>query len=77
MKEPHFEGEATHKDLESCVRERKLTDEALTGANSGWVWSHENFYARAPTLSEKAEGKTHLTEMVRGCAALRGLRPHT
>lgn len=41
MKEPYIEGLATHDDPESCVRVRKGTSEALTGACAGWLLSRE------------------------------------
>jgi RNA-directed DNA polymerase len=41
MKEPHTEGVANHGDPESCVDDREVAGEALTGACAGWVLSRE------------------------------------
>jgi len=41
MKESHGKGVANHPDPESCVGHRKVTGEALTGAQAGRVLSCE------------------------------------
>ena len=58
MKEPHIEGVATHDDSESCVDNREVDDEALTGARMGSVLSRENRQSGAPTPLTEAEGNT-------------------
>jgi RNA-directed DNA polymerase len=41
MKESNTEGVATHGDPESCVNDREVVGEALTGARAGRVLSRE------------------------------------
>lgn len=41
MKESYSEGLAIHTGPESCGRDRKVMDEALTGVHAGWVLSCE------------------------------------
>jgi hypothetical protein len=53
MREPHIEGVATHDDPESCVVDRKVHDEALTGACAGTVLSREIRQFGVPTLSSE------------------------
>ena len=50
MKESHIEGVATHDGPESCVVDRKVRGEALTGACAGTVLSREIKHSRVPTL---------------------------
>lgn len=50
MQESHIEGVATHGDPESCVLDREVHGEALTGACAGTVWSREINHSRVPTL---------------------------
>ena len=58
MKEPHKKGVANHLDPESCVRNRKVPGEALTGENAGQPWSSEITSTGAPTLWNGGEGHT-------------------
>ncbi len=41
MKVSYIEGLAIHDGLESCVGDRKVAGEALTGVRAGWVLSCE------------------------------------
>ena len=41
MREPHKKGVAHHFGFESCACVRKDADEALTGVDTGQVWSSE------------------------------------
>ena len=41
MKESYGEGLATHTGPESCVADREVGSEALTGVRTGWVLSRE------------------------------------
>ena len=41
MKESYSEGLAIHTGPESCVGDREVTGEALTGVRAGWVLSRE------------------------------------
>ena len=75
MKEPHIEGVATHDDPESCVGDRKVDGEALTGAHAGWVLSREINETRVPTLLSEAEGHTGRRNNASACPTLRGRRP--
>jgi len=50
MQESHVEGVATHDDPESCVADREVHGEALTGACAGTVLSREINQSGAPTL---------------------------
>jgi hypothetical protein len=49
MKESHRKGLANHPDPESCVANRKVAIEALTGAHAGRVLSCEIIAIRVPT----------------------------
>jgi hypothetical protein len=49
MKESYRKGVANHPDPESCVANRKVAIEALTGAYAGGVWSCEIIAIRVPT----------------------------
>lgn len=53
MREPHIEGVATHDGPESCVQDRKVLGEALTGACAGTVLSREIRHFGVPTLSSE------------------------
>ena len=50
MKESYIEGVATHDDPESCVVDREVRGEALTGACAGTVLSREINPSGVPTL---------------------------
>ena len=41
MREPYGEGVATHAGPESCVVDREVGGEALTGVRAGWAMSRE------------------------------------
>jgi group II intron reverse transcriptase/maturase len=56
MKESYDEGLANHIDPESCVGDRKIDGEALTGAHADQVSSCEIIFGTPTPLSE-AEGK--------------------
>lgn len=58
MKESHEEGLAHHLDPESCVDDRKVVGEALTGAHTGQPSSCEIRSSGVPTLLSYAEGHT-------------------
>lgn len=58
MRESYGEGLASHSDPESCVDDRKVGCEALTGVWAGRVLSREIFASEAPTRSCNAEGNT-------------------
>lgn len=75
MKEPHIKGIAIHDDPESCVGDRKVAGEALTGARMGTVLSREIRQTRAPTLLSEAEGHMPAVAKARQQTALRGRRP--
>lgn len=75
MEESHIEGVATHDDPESCVEDREVGGEALTGACAGPVLSREIKHFRVPTLLTEAEGETDGTANARCDLALRGRRP--
>jgi hypothetical protein len=63
MKEPDTEELATHGDPESCVGVREGAGEALTGARTGRVLSHETAKSGVPTSWSKTEGNTRVTAM--------------
>ena len=56
MKELYREGVATHPDPESCVCNRKVVGEALTGGSAGQPLSCEIQKSGVPTLLSEAEG---------------------
>jgi hypothetical protein len=58
MGESYTEGVTTHGDPESCVADREVRGEALTGACAGTVLSREIRHFGVPTLLNKAEGHT-------------------
>jgi hypothetical protein len=58
MQEPHKKGVANHLGPESCVRDRKVTNEALTGEDAGQPWSSEITSTGVPTLCNGGEGHT-------------------
>jgi RNA-directed DNA polymerase len=60
MKESHEEGLANRLDPESCVDDRKVVGEALTGAHAGQPSSCEIRSSGVPTLLSEAEGHTEL-----------------
>ena len=61
MKESYRKGIANHPDPESCVGHRKVSGEALTGAQAGRPLSCEIYLSSgAPTLFSEAEG--HIIE---------------
>lgn len=61
MRESYRKGIATHPDPESCAGHRKVSGEALTGAQAGRPLSCEIYQSfGAPTLFSEAEG--HITE---------------
>jgi hypothetical protein len=76
MKEPHIEGVATHDDPESCVGDREVDGEALTGAHAGWVLSREIRTSGVPTLLSEAEGHTDGCKSASARLTPRGRRPH-
>ena len=63
MKEPYIEGVATHDGPESCVVDREVQGEALTGACTGTVLSREITYFGVPTSLGETEGNTGSTVM--------------
>lgn len=75
MREPYTEGVATHGDPESCVVDREVWGEALTGACTGAVLSREISHFRVPTQSHYAEGNMGRTVIARCSPTLRGRRP--
>jgi len=48
---PYDEGRASHIGLESCVSDREVWGEALTGETMGQVLSHVTNLSGMPTLS--------------------------
>ena len=61
MKESYIKGVANHDDPESCVGDREVVGEALTGARAGWGYRVENREITGqavPTLWSLAEGNT-------------------
>lgn len=58
MKESHEEGIANRLDPESCVDDREVVHEALTGAHTGQPSSCEISSSGVPTLLSDAEGHT-------------------
>ena len=56
MKESHDQGPASQVDPESCVSDRKVAGEALTGAHTGQVSSCEITQSGTPTPLSEAEG---------------------
>jgi hypothetical protein len=70
MKESYGEGVATHADPESCVGNRKVAGEALTGAHAGRVssretpatlWGADVFGTGGRQHGMRRNGKTHLS----------------
>lgn len=59
MKESYGEGLAPHTDPESCVGNREVVGEALTGARTGQPLSCEIRQSGTPTLLSEAEGHTN------------------
>jgi len=60
MKESYRKGVANHPDPESCVTNRKVAIEALTGAHAGRVWSCEIIAIRADAVTR--DGRQHRRE---------------
>src|ERR1700761_9316451 len=58
MKESHGKDPASHPDPESCVGDRKVVGEALTGAHAGQPLSCEIRPSGVPTPLSLAEGNT-------------------
>lgn len=58
MKELHRKGLAIHSGPESCMCNREVEREALTGENTGQQLSCEIHTPREPTLLSEAEGNT-------------------
>jgi hypothetical protein len=58
MQESHRKGVAIHPDPESCMANREVAIEALTGAHAGQVLSCEIIAIGVPTSFSKAEGHT-------------------
>ena len=58
MKESHGKDSASHPDPESCVGDRKVAGEALTGAHVGQPWSCEIRSSGVPTRLSDTEGNT-------------------
>ena len=58
MKESYRKGIANHPGPESCVADRKVAIEALTGAYAGRVLSCEIIAIGGPTPFSMAEGNT-------------------
>src|SRR5215472_15723018 len=75
MKESHRKGLANHPDPESCVANRKVAIEALTGAHAGRVLSCEIIATRVPTPCHVVEGNTEGCAIASARRALRSLRP--
>lgn len=75
MKESYIEGVTTHDDPESCVADREVRGEALTGACTGTVLSREIKQFRMPTLLTEAEGHMDNAVIARRYLILRGRRP--
>ncbi len=75
MRESYIEGLAIHDGPESCVGDRKVTGEALTGERTGAVLSREIGTTRVLTPLSEAESNTADTVIARYRRALRGRRP--
>lgn len=58
MEESHGEGLATYADPESCGADREGSDEALTGARAGRVFSRERYKLRGADAVE-GSGRPH------------------
>ena len=72
MKESYRKGVANHPGPESCVADRKVAIEALTGAHAGRVLSCEIIATSVPTSFRMAEGNTDgcATRVSAGCCAV-------
>jgi hypothetical protein len=75
MQESHRKGVAIHPDPESCMANREVAIEALTGAHVGRVLSCEIIAIGVPTSFSKAEGHTDGGAMASLRPTLRSLRP--
>ena len=76
MKVSYGEGLANHTGPESCVYNRKVMGEALTGESAGRVLSRERMYCfGVPTASICTEGKMEHIVNARGDSTPRGRRP--
>ena len=64
MKESYGEGLASHTDLESCGAAREDSDEALTGARAGRVFSRERTSLRGADAVRRS-GRLHLMRRYR------------
>ena len=76
MRVPYDKGVANHIGPESCVCDRKVSGEALTGESAGQVLSRENgLYFGEPTASQCPEGNMGCVVIARNSLSLRGRRP--
>jgi hypothetical protein len=75
MKVPYDEGVANHIGPESCVYNRKVADEALTGESTGQVLSRVSSNFEVSTMSNQLEDNTGHTDIARHVLASRGIRP--
>jgi hypothetical protein len=75
MQESHRKGIAIHPDPESCMANREVAIEALTGAHVGRVLSCEIIATGVPTSFSKAEGHMDRGVIASLCPTLRSLRP--
>ena len=73
MKESYGEGPASHTGPESCMGDREVVYEALTGGHAGRVSSHESYKSGMPTLSTEAEGNSRAVFKAMDPTASRGV----
>ena len=75
MQVPYDEGRASHIGLESCVSDREVWGEALTGETMGQVLSHVTKPVRDADAFCVAEGNTEGSVIASAPAVPRGQRP--
>jgi len=75
MKESYGEGVATHTGPESCVDDREVVGEALTGVRAGQPLSREIRCIRGANAVRRAEGNMGRAALARRASTSRGLRP--
>ena len=75
MKVPYDEGVASHVGPESCVDDRKVGGEALTGEVRAGLLSLENLILRSADVVMTGGRQQRMSRHARGIRTPRGLRP--
>ena len=75
MQVPHSEGLANHIVPESCVLDREVQNEALTGVRAGQALSRERIIVQGADAVFESESNMGRSDNASSGTALRGLRP--